>query len=81
MVAVEVVAAVVLLALAATSTWMGIFGLMGAVGCVRLRRCRECGHLMPSSGTAMAACPYCRPHPITHRRAHARLRHNLPGEW
>ena len=81
MVAVEVVAAVVLLALAATSTWMGIFGLMGAVGCVRLRRCRTCGHLMPSSGRATAPCPYCRPHSIALHRAHARLRHNLPGEW
>jgi hypothetical protein len=81
MVAVEVVAAVVLLALAGTCTWMGIFGLMGAGGLVRLRRCRDCGHLMPSSGTAMTACPYCRPHSITHHQAHARLRHNLPGEW
>lgn len=81
MVVVEVVAGVVLLVLAATVTWMGIFGLLGVLGCVRLRRCRACGHLTPSSTTPVAVCPYCRHQRLMHHRVHARLRHYFPEEF
>jgi DNA-directed RNA polymerase subunit RPC12/RpoP len=81
MIVVEVVAGVLVLALAVAVTWMGIFGLLGAIGCVRLRRCRSCGHLAPSATTPVMVCPYCRHQRLMHHRVHARLHHYFPGEW
>ena len=81
MMALEVLAAVVLLVLAAAATWMAVVGLLGAVGALRLRRCRSCGHLRPSWSPQQAgACPYCR-HPWVVRHVMpVHLRHLLPGE-
>jgi hypothetical protein len=77
----EVVAGVVLFAVAVAATWMGIFGLLGAIGCVRLRRCRACGHLTPASSKSVTACPYCRHARLMHHQVHARLHHYFPAEW
>jgi DNA-directed RNA polymerase subunit RPC12/RpoP len=80
MITLEVAAAVAIMALGLTATWMAIVGLLGVTGAIRLRRCRTCGHLITTTPNMAPACPYCRHRRLGHV-VHMRLHHFLPGEW
>lgn len=81
MIVLEVVGALILLVLMATTTWMALVGLLGVVGATRLRRCRSCGHFLASGPPrASGDCPYCR-HPwLLHHVMPVHLHHLLPEE-
>lgn len=80
MIALEVIAAVVLLGVAAATTWMALVGLMGVGGFVRLRRCRSCGHLVIVPLGQARVCPYCRHPRLASHISPLRLHHLLPDE-
>lgn len=79
MIVLEVVGALVILALLAVATWMAIVGLEGVLGAIRLQRCRTCGHLVPSSSDDVSACGFCRvDHALHAHLAHVRVHHHSP---
>jgi len=79
MVAVEVLTAVVVLALAIVTTAAFYVGVLGALGLIRYVRCDRCGHLgLTSASEPLRSCLHCRhgqlfhPHFALH---HARAEH------
>lgn len=81
MLVLEILAIVVIVALAGAATWMALVGLVGVASNHRLLRCRSCGHLMTSSWKQkQTECPVCR-HPWLKRHVlPVRLLHLFPSE-
>ncbi len=63
----EVVAGVLLFALAVATTVGLYIGLLGVLGAIRLDRCDRCGHLgVVSRAEHATTCPYCRHERLLH---------------